>query len=146
MRELPAAIAHVDDADRGFAHRQDLGSAGGNADDGFPMRDRGVECVHLRHTRRHRVCDHVRPGGHCGGEIDRAVGLQRVDAHCCEASRIAPALQQHHQSSAGFLAAHRRREVLQVDDQRVGAARPHRLMGVSAGAGTEQPGAPQVGL
>jgi hypothetical protein len=39
-----------------------------------------------------------------------------------------------------------RREVLQVDDQRIGAAGEHGLVRGGIGAGAEQPGAAQVGV
>ena len=50
------------------------------------------------------------------------------------------------ESAARFFAASRRREILEVDDQRVGAAVRHRVVRERVGAGAEEPGASQIGV
>ena len=95
------------------------------------MREPGVQRVHLRSARGHRIGDHVRTRLHRGGQVSRSVSVECVDAYHGCAPRFAPAPQQVREASARLFSAIRWCEILKVNDQRVGA-------------GAEQPSAPQV--
>ena len=138
--------AHFDHAERGFAHRQNFRRARRNAESAFPMRERRVQCVHLRSARGHRVGDHIGPRRHRGGQIDGSVCVERIDAHHGDAAGIAPALQQSRQSLTRLVAARGRRKVFEVDDQRIGSTAQHGTVRDRVGTGTEEPGSSQVGI
>jgi hypothetical protein len=138
-------LSRVDDTERRLADRQDLGHTRRQAERALVPGDQPVQPAHLLGRRRHRVGHHIGACGHHGGQIDRALGIQRVDAHADQGAGLAPALQHGRSTRARRRAQRRWREVLQVHDQHVGAAAGH--LGMAAGIGTraEQPGAAQVG-
>ena len=68
------------------------------------------------------------------------------DADRGDATRVAPVLQNHCKSATRFVATRRGREVFEVDNQRIGATANHRVVGIGVGAGTEEPGPPQVAV
>jgi hypothetical protein len=95
----------------------------------------------------HRVGDHVGPRGNRRGKVGRAIGvLEVIDAHRHQAANLATTRRETGEAFARLAAARRRREVLQVDDQRVGTAGEHRLVRSGVGTRAEQPGAAQVGF
>lgn len=105
-----------------------------------------MQRMHLCRALGHRVGDHVGLRGHRCGEVGHALGLQRIDAHGGQPAGRTAGLHVAHEQAARLLASRRRGEVLQVDDQRVGAAGEHGVVRARVGTGAEQPTAAQVGV
>ena len=135
---------HVDYAQRSLAHRQDPRRARHETEGNFPIRDGRVQRAHLVSAGGLRISDQVGSRRHGGGQVDRPVVVERIDAHRGDPARITPALDQLRKSAARFVAARRWREIFQIDDQRVGAAALHGIVRDGVGTRSEQPRAYQV--
>jgi len=98
----------------------------------------------LSSARRHRVGDRVGQRRHGGSQVDRSVGVERIDAYHRDPARIAPVLHQVGEPASRLVATRRGSEVLEIDDQHVGAAAPHGFVRVSISTRAEQPSASQI--
>lgn len=101
------------------------------------MRERGVQLAHLRGRRRHWVGNHIRTCRHSGGQVGWSIRVESVDPHYCDAACIAPPPQEGREPMTRFVAAGRWREVLEIDDQGIGATALHCIVNTSVRTGAE---------
>lgn len=136
--------AHVDHSQGGLADRKQFGPAGCDAQSVFMVPYRRVQFGDLLPGLGHGQADDSCACIHGGHEVFGPFRVEGIDPDCDAPMIQVDARQQIVQQGAGDGTQVRRREVLEVEDEGIGAAAEHFTVHVLVGARAEQPGAWEV--